>query len=30
MARNFSASLNDAFAINDSSLDGLVQSVEQK
>ncbi|KAL2046908.1 hypothetical protein N7G274_000926 [Stereocaulon virgatum] len=30
MARNFSASLNDAFAINDNSLDGLLQSVEQK
>ena len=29
MARNFSASLNDAFAM-DSKLDGLVQSVEQK
>jgi len=30
MARNFSASLNDAFAIHDNSLDGLLQSVEQK
>ena len=30
MARNFSASLNDAFAINDNSLDGLLQSVERK
>lgn len=29
IARNFSASLNDAFAI-DSSLEGLAQSVEQK
>lgn len=29
MAKNFSASLNNAFAI-DSNLDGLVHSVEQK
>ena len=29
VARNFSSSLNDAFAL-DSSLEGLAQSVEQK